>query len=137
MYDVSCPQDENKSTKTQAPPTLLATLPFLCCGPGPGSCPGRICLGPCPLFTPIPLGLLLAAPLPPAGPSKPALNGVPPTKPAFGKLSVVALFGVPIMLNVRLRPDKPSEGVVALYIEFAVAGGAPSAERNMSFMRMF
>ena len=114
-------------------------LPFLCCGPGPGNCPGRICLGPPPPCIAIELCLRLPGPMPP-GPSKPALSGVlnpiPPALP--GKFCSVALPGAPIMPIARLLPAfMESEGVTAEYIPAPPPGGVPSADRSISFMRMY
>jgi hypothetical protein len=107
---------------------MLVILPLRCC-PGPGSWPGSICRGP-PL--PMALGLLLPEP-----PSRPELSGAP--KPAlWGKCSLVALVGAPIMPSASPRPAVMLSplGVMPENMEPPPPGGAPSAERIMPFMRM-
>jgi hypothetical protein len=121
----------------------LAILPFLCCGLGPGNCPGRICLGPVPApAILIELGRLLPGLTPPpGGPSNPALKGVakpPPIPPALeGKFSLVALPGAPIMpiarLRLELRFSVPEDTVPKIELPPC----PPRALRSMSFMRMY
>jgi hypothetical protein len=105
-------------------------LPLRCC-PGPGNCPGRSCRAP-PL--PIALGLRLPEPL-----SRPALSGAP--NPAlWGKFSLVALVGAPIMPSASPRPAVmlSPPGVMPEYMEPPPPpGGMPRAERSMPFMRMY
>jgi hypothetical protein len=123
----------------------LAILPFLCCGLGPGSCPGRICRGPALTGPPailIELCRLLPWLMPPAGgPSKPALSGgaKPPIPPALlGKFSFVALPGAPIMPMPRPRPGPgvSGPGVTVPKRELDVPVWLLKALRSMSFMRM-
>lgn len=87
---------------------------------------------------PIPLGRLL----PPMWLSRPALSGVPKLlmpPPLLGKFSAVALLGgAPIMPSVKPRfPPMPSPPGVMPENMVPPPGGAPSAERIMSFMRMY
>ncbi len=68
-------------------------------------------------------------------PSNPALIGNPPIPALPGKPSLDALVGAPI--SPKLRPRfKPSVAEGGLPNADA-PGGAPSAERIMSFMRMY
>jgi hypothetical protein len=82
---------------------------------------------------PIALGRLLPEPL-----SRPALSGAP--NPAlWGKCSLDALIGAPIMPSASPRPVlilSPPD-VMPENMDPPPPGGAPSAERIMPFMRMY
>jgi hypothetical protein len=119
-YDSSS-SSSSSSSLYEAP--ALAILLFLACAPGPGSWPGRICLGPPALPGPMTLGRRLPALL-----SCPAL---------CGNCSAVALMGV---LPKPPTPNMPSAKPLGVFVLSAPLpmpenilpppppGGAPSAE---------
>ena len=90
-----------------------------------------------PLLPIIPL-CLRPPPMPP--PSSPALMGNPPMPALPGKPSLLALGGAPIMPSLRpplFMEPAPSAVPGGLPKREETPGGAPSALRIISFMRMY